>query len=52
MIFEILGLFFNALIAQDKYSIPNRKDLPQLIQIQLSKKQKLFFWIFSCISEI
>ena len=42
MICEIVGLFVNTLTANDKYSLHNRKNLPQPIQMQLSKKQKNF----------
>ena len=40
VISETLGLFFNTLTADDKYSLRKKWDLPQLIQMQLSKKQK------------
>ena len=33
--------------ADDKYSLRNRKKLPQPIQLQLSKKQKNFSQFFS-----
>ena len=49
VIFKILGLFVNTLTADDKYSLLNRNNLRQPIQMQLSQKQKLFFnffWIF------
>ena len=39
---EILGVFVNTLTADDKYFLRNRKNLPQPIQQQLSKKQKFF----------
>ena len=39
---ENLGLFFYTLIADDKYSLPNKDKLLQLIQMQLSQKKKLF----------
>ena len=42
VICEIVGLFVNTLTANDKYSLHNRKNLPQPIQMQLSKKQKKF----------
>ena len=40
LISEILGLFVNALTADDKYSFRNRKNLQYPIRTQLSKKQK------------
>ena len=39
---EILGVFVNTLTADDNYSLNNRKNLPQPIQLQLSKKPKIF----------
>ena len=47
----ILGHFVNTLTADDKYFLRNRKNLPQSIQMQLSKKQKTF-WTFCSISDI
>ena len=41
-IFEILGLFFNTLNADDKYCLRNSENLRQPIQMQLSKKQNIF----------
>ena len=43
---EILGVFLNILTADDKYSLPNCKNLWQPIQLRLSKKQKNFFFNF------
>ena len=43
----ILGHFVNTLTINDKYSLPNSENFPQLIQMQLSKKQIIFFQIFS-----
>ena len=40
VICELLGLFGNTLTADDKYSLCNRENLPQPIQIQYPKKQK------------
>ena len=37
----ILGLFFNTLTADDKYSCCNSKNLRQPIEMQLSKKEKI-----------
>ena len=39
---KILGLFVNTLTADDKYSLLNRDNLTQPIQILLSQKQKTF----------
>ena len=40
--FEILGLLVNTLTSYDKYSLRNSKNLPQPIQMQLSRKLKIF----------
>ena len=42
VISEILGLFVNTLFADDQYFLHIRKNLPQPIQLQLSKKAKYF----------
>ena len=42
MIRKILGLFFNTFTADDKYYLLNRDNLGELIQMQLSQKQKTF----------
>ena len=42
VISKILGLFVNALTADDKYSLRNSEDLQQPIQMQLFKKKILF----------
>ena len=39
---ETLGLFPNRLTTDKKYSRHNRENVPQPIQVQLSKKQKSF----------
>ena len=39
---KIIRLFVSTLTADDKYSLCNRKNLSQPIQMQLSKKQKFF----------
>ena len=39
LICEILGLFGNTLTADDKHYLYNMEYLPQLIQMQLYKKQ-------------
>ena len=49
---EILGLFINTMTVDDMYSFPNNENLPQPIQMQLSKKQKNFFSNFYSISKI
>ena len=43
----ILKLFVNTLTADDKYSLLNRDNLTQPIQILLSQKQKTFSEFFS-----
>ena len=47
MIWKILGLFFNTLTADDKFSLLSRDNLTQPIQMQLSKKQRAFLLFFS-----
>ena len=46
VICRILGLFVNSLAANDKYSLLSRDNLTQPIDIQLSKKQKMFLEFF------
>lgn len=46
---EILRLFVDILTADDKYSLRYKKNLQQLIQIQLSKKHKFFPDIFGAL---
>ena len=48
---KILGLFVNTLTSDGKYSLVNKANLTQPIQMQLSKKQKTFSEIF-CTFEI
>ena len=43
MLWKILRLFVNTLTADDKYSLPNRDNLTELIQILFSRKKKAFF---------
>ena len=38
VICEVLGLLFNTLTTDGKYSLRGRENLPQPIQMQLSKK--------------
>ena len=42
MICEILGLFVNTLTVDDKYSLLNRDNLLQHLQVQPSERQKTF----------
>ena len=44
--FEILGLIFKTLTADDKYSRPNIQNLTQELQTAISQKQKTFSGIF------
>ena len=44
---KILGLFVNTLTIDDKYSLLNRDNLKELIQMQLPKKQKPFCRFFA-----
>ena len=44
---KILRLFVNTLTADDKYSLLNRSNLKQPIQILLSQKKKSFSQFFS-----
>ena len=47
VICEIFRLIVNILAPDDKYFLCNSEHLPQLIQMQLSKKQKTFSQFFS-----
>ena len=47
MICKILRLFVNTFTADDKYSLPNRENLTQPTQVQLSQKRKAFFELFA-----
>ena len=42
VIHRILRLFSNTLIVDEKHYLPNRDNLTQPIQMELSQKQKLF----------
>ena len=44
--FEILGLIFNRLTADDKYSRRNIQNLTQELQTAISRKKKTFSGIF------
>ena len=46
MIFELLRLFDKTLTSNNKYSLCFISKLPELIQIVLSKKQKIFSEFF------
>ena len=50
--YKILGVFVNTLTADCKYSLLNRDDLLQHLQLQLSEKQKNYFPLFLYILEI
>ena len=44
--YEILRLFVNALTVDDKYSVSNMQNLPQIFQTPASQKQKIFSGFF------
>ena len=46
---KILTLFANTFTADDKYSLFNRENLTQPIQMQLSQKHKTFPECFSAV---
>ena len=48
---KILRLFVNTLTADDKYSLLNRGNLTQPIQILLSQKQNTFYEFFAAFSK-
>ena len=52
VICKSLGLFLNALMADDKYCLFDRDNLLQYLQMQLSRKEKNILPIFLCIMEI
>ena len=54
MIQKILRLFVNTLTADDKHYLLNTDNLAQLIQMQLSQKQKTFpeFFFFAFLKYI
>ena len=43
VISKILGVSVNTSSANNRYSVCSRENLPQTVQMQLSKKLKLFF---------
>ena len=49
---KFFSRFFNTFTAHDKYSLISRDNWMQTIQMHLSQKQKIFFWIFFCIFRI
>ena len=49
---EIVGLFVEKLTADDKYSLLNRNNLLQRLQMQLCQKEKKRFPNFFCVLEI
>ena len=52
VICAILMVFVNKLTADDKYCLCNRENLPQPIEMQISKKTKTLSEWFYCISQI
>ena len=52
VICQILGLFVDSLTSDDKYSLLNRDNWTQPIQMQLSLKQTFFWQCFSAILKL
>ena len=48
---EILELFVNTLTASDKYSLHNRENVPEAIQMHLSPNSKTFCQYFIAFLE-
>ena len=48
---EILGLFLNILTGDDKYSLCYRQNLSETIQMQLSKRLKIFLQLIAAFLE-
>ena len=48
---EILGLFVNILTGDDKYSLCYRQNLSETIQMQLSKRLKIFLQFIAAFLE-
>ena len=49
---KVLKLFVHAVTARDNYSLGNRDNLTQTIQMELSEKQETlsqFFFFFECL---
>ena len=51
MLCKVLGLFVIRLTADDKHSLLNRDNFLQLLQMQLSQKQKTLSQFFCAFSE-
>ena len=51
VICKILRLFGDTFIADDKYSLLNRDNLLQHLQMQLSQKQKVLLYFFFSFSK-
>ena len=54
---ETLALFVDTLTADDKYSLCNRENLQQKIQVHLSKKKRFFrifcsSWLEKCLRNL
>ena len=49
VIYKILTLFINTFSADDKFSLSNKENLTEPIQMQLSQKQKKFSRFFSAV---
>ena len=52
VISEVLGLFIITLTADDKYSLRNRENLPQVNSDAIAWETKKYFWIFCFIDVI
>ena len=48
---KFLRMFVNTFTADDKYSLLNRDNLTQAVEMQLSQKQKTFSEYFSAVSK-
>ena len=48
---EILGLFVNILTGDDKYSLCYRQNLSETIEMQLSKRLKIFLQFIAAFLE-
>ena len=52
VISKTLGLFLNTLTPDDKYFLLNRKNLPQIMRMQLFKKQNTFSVFFAPLPKL
>ena len=52
VVYKVFRTFVNTLTRDHKYSLGNKEILLQIIQLELSKKLKVFLSSFYCISEI